>query len=635
MTPKFFKPEPSLLPVDEEGKLIVNLFQVKSDRPDIRGHRDAFEPKPQPPLPLDEELRRCRKILDHIQETSQSNSLSVVSFREGWKHMLDDLEDVGRDRTLVVLGGPSGGQNFVYVFSHGTHYAQPKYSLSSDDISHGVSSGNGMVFFTSPGTDGTPVRWAVLNCHDYTNPDLLCALLEQEVEVLVVVTDNAATQLFWEYAISDSHRLFCYIVIVNTAELGGSAVHAPFRKLGKEAVPGEPVLPDKAERDRNAKYGADTVLFNTRGPGEVTTSVPLGIRQLRDLRSEFGTKGFAMLKAADPAARPEDEPVVPPQNYMDTIENRPGPPRPLWRELDTTWCKDKARIAILQLDPLPNEAYTETKYRIAGYKSYKEFAALLLEQLSLVKVQCRARAIGDRHLDLLLLPEVFASRKLETELQEFSNDMKATVVVGVDYPGTEERDNANECWILRPDLPRETYRKITRSQYDAMRNGKLENPPAGEDANRMHMERGTHLLRFIDQRTNRGFGVLICYDFSHLDLIRRLNLEERDEALELLVVVANNPYGNMYKSSCIADSHRFYQYVAMCNVSTYGGSGVFAPIRTKGSRQTLAEMGKGAQGAMIVDLELKKLLDARRKTDAELHTGDFMRRPGVFQRSRT
>ena len=168
--------------------------------------------------------------------------------------------------------------------------------------------------------------------------------------------------------------------------------------------------------------------------------------------------------------------------------------------------------------------------------------------------------------------------------------------------------------ILLPDRKEPLYyRKITRSRYDAQ-----------------PLRRGNRLVRFID-RDGNGFGVLICYDYSHFDVVHRLNLERRIKPLDLLIVVAHNHFSSLYRSCCIADSHRFYQYIAMCNVACYGGSGLFGPMRLKGDRQIIAEAGKGAESVIVAELDIDGLRKARSMGDKDLQKGDFQRRPGIFQ----
>jgi predicted amidohydrolase len=310
---------------------------------------------------------------------------------------------------------------------------------------------------------------------------------------------------------------------------------------------------------------------------------------------------------------------------MHTLDRKVGVPFfDRVREVPIDWNFDKPRVAFAQLDHIGRQAYIETKYRIRQHSSCSSFKYLL--SVKLMELEARCRRIGPnksgRLLDLLVFPEVFVPRSFLGTLQGFSDRVGAMVIAGVDYPEGEEESNANEYAVICPGHPTSWYRKITRSQYDAHRNNVDE---------RMPMRRGEELLRLVGAG-GRGIGVLICYDYSHFDLMWSLNLNRRDMPLDLTVVVAHNPFGELYRSCCIADAHRFYQFVLMCNVAEYGGSGVFGPLRAAGARQVLADAAKGVETVALVDLDLGELHTARHSLDQGLYYGKLMRRPGVFQR---
>ena len=287
------------------------------------------------------------------------------------------------------------------------------------------------------------------------------------------------------------------------------------------------------------------------------------------------------------------------------------------------WNARQLRIAIAQLDHIGLGPYLSTKYRIRNAPQRVIFEERLNAHLAELETRCRLKgpAQSGSFLDFLVFPEVFVPRTYLKRLQDLSESLGATIVAGVDYPNDEERDNANECVIIRPWKDPVFYRKITRSQYDAMDE---------TESRRMALQRGTELFRFVNAK-GRGFGVLICYDFSHFDLVWELNLRNRNTSLDLVVVVAHNPYGSLYRSCCIADSHRFYQYIALCNVSGYGGSGVFGPLRTRGEPQVLIDAGQGVETIAITEVSLDDLHRARSADDRKLVTGKFMRKSGLFQ----
>lgn len=62
----------------------------------------------------------------------------------------------------------------------------------------------------------------------------------------------------------------------------------------------------------------------------------------------------------------------------------------------------------------------------------------------------------------------------------------------------------------------------------------------------MHLQRGSAIIRFVNE-AEHGIGVLICYDYSHFDLLWELNLRERNTPLDMVMVVAHNPYSSLYR----------------------------------------------------------------------------------------
>lgn len=533
--------------------------------------------------------------------------LTVMSYCPGIDKTSFNLPDAASDRAVVALAGTClpEKKSITYVSMGQQFIQQEKFSLSSEDEAAQLTAGDSLHVYTpEQSSKKEPVRWAVLNCHEYTHVGLMTALMAERIEVLVVVAHNAATRLYWEYARSDVHRLFCYVIIVNTAELGGSAVFAPYRRLGTQ---------------RNAQFSASGQLFGTRGPGAFSINTTLDIGVLRELRQDFETNGFGGIKSGK---LPYDlEAMVPSQHYLSTFDAAAGPPLVnSCCNVQTKELPDSMRVAVAQLESMSLDAYRTSGYRLAGAKGFGTFMQKLSSWLQHVEFQCSLKDKRPGKLDLLALPEVFVPRAFLPQLQAFSDRTGAMVVAGVDYPA----DNANECAILRPDQEPLFYRKVTRSQYD----GQL----PSKDGERMKMKRGDRLLRFVDVQ-GRAIGVLICYDYSHLDLLARLNLENRDKPLEMVVVVAHNPFGDLYRSSCIADANRFYQYIVMSNVATYGGSGVFGPIRGPGARQVLAETGKNSEAVLILDVNLKDLEQARaRGHEQELSENEFQRLPGILKR---
>ena len=606
------KPDPSVLDLVlpeshlklTNGTLELRLVQASSGRTLVGTRLEiqnaAIDGKCNP-----YEVKDCRELLS----STTPNSLTVVSYHPGLRGCEAELRELAKDRTVVGLGGNVGnGTNIAYVATGGILHQKAKLSLSTEDRSFGLVPGKELLIFDSASDEpNSPVKWTVFNCHDYTHVDLIKVIQTIQVELIVLVTYNTATRLFWEYATADMHRLFCYVVVVNVAELGGSGVFAPFRQIGKE---------------RNASLNLGGQVFAAKGEGALDIAISLQIRELRALRQKFSTEGFDTGKS-QAATFGTYQPIMPPAQFLTTIDREAGAPRvDSVDEHEITWNFNAPRIAVAQLNSMELQAYLDTRYRIRNHSDSLKFEHLLSVRLLELEMRCRNEGPNGSGslLDLLVLPEVFVPRSYVRTLQGFSDRLGALVIAGVDYPGDDESENANDCVILRPNAAPLEYRKISRSQYDAVR-------PNGS---RMPMLRGTKLLRLVGQ-DDRGIGVLICSDYSHYDLVWKLNLQDRAIPLDMLVVVAHNPFGSLYHSCCIADSHRFYQCIVMCNVMTYGGSGVFAPLRTKGARQVLADIGQGVEAIAMVTIPLEEMYQARMKEDGLLHQGNCMRKPGVFQ----
>jgi predicted amidohydrolase len=601
----------SLMP-GPDGVVKVRLIQTRSGA-DLLGRRSKLQ-GPQ-------SAREVRPVDIQVAmaqlEKTEPGILNVVSFHRGMRGCVARLEDLSNSRTVVTLAGVEGDRNLTFIACDGQIVKQAKISLASEDTEDGVKVRGSELNVFLPADGSEALRWAVLNCHDYTNADLLLRLLEKRIELIVVVTINNATDLYWEYAVADVHRLFCYVVIVNVAELGGSGLFAPFRRIGCE---------------KNATFRAGGRIFAARGPGaEISAPLDLKIGELRWLRREFADGGLAKLDKGS-LARGYSA-MVPAEHYMHTFDRGIGPPPigPI-KEIPLQRKFDKIRVAVGQLESMCVKAYVDSRYRIENHADYKDFKKRLNIHLNGLARRCRAmgKTEAGTYLDLLVLPEVFVPRSFaKRKLRNLARDLGAIIVCGVDYPGERDEDNANECAIIRPGERTKYYRKVTRSQYDAK-----------SQSGRMHMSRGETLYRFVNER-GHSFGILICYDFSHLDLITKLNCNDGDP-LDVLVVVAHNPFGQLYRTCCIADSHRFYQFVVMCNIAKYGGSGIYAPVRTEGARQTILDSGKGAESIAIAELDLAELRHARSKTDVELNEEasrkqdkgklSWMRKPGLFQR---
>lgn len=468
----------------------------------------------------------------------------------------------------------------------------------------------------------TPIgNMGVISCHDYTNADVLKKLVEHDIEILVVSSFNPATRLFMQYALADIHRFSCFVIISNIANYGGSGVFAPFRYNGP--------------KKRSMTLGG--AIAYTQGETSAFMEVDLPLADLRLLRRQERQTG-GLLDDRCPWT-----PIQPSEEFLNTgqpdYKKNLDSPEHL-QEIDLMACGYRLdaqpgalNIGVAQLKCMDEDDYINHYYSISCSPNLPRFVRELQEHL---KYLSQRLLLSGEKLDFLVFPEVFLPLTMDEELRGFARQFNTIIVAGVEYdpqPETlaspELAHGSNRCFIYVPtssgEVKRFQYDKMTRSQYDARLPGTADGGPAN-----FIMDKGSRLLRFC-YGDEWAFGVLICYDYSHFDIIHRVNrVENRPMPLDMLFIVANNPDSQLYERCCIADSHRFYQYIVMSNVAQFGGSGIFGPIKTPGQRQTLLEAGVGTEAIAIATVDIKALQEARKaaRTDAE---SSFQHKPGIFQ----
>ncbi len=475
------------------------------------------------------------------------------------------------------------------------------------------------------GTDihvfSTPLgNLGIISCHDYTHADILKKIFEHQIEILIVSSFNPATRLFMQYALADIHRFSCFVILSNIANYGGSGVFAPFRYNGP----------------RRASMTLGGALAYTQGQTRAYLEVDLPITDLRKLRNgeSSGTDVFEdaitwtpIYPSEEylPQGEPDFKQKLEADHCLETID--------LEKAGYVTAAQDELQIGVAHLQSMDKEDYINNYYCISCSSNAPDFINKIQAHLQFLAEQLEYT--GQR-LDFLVFPELFLPLTAETDLMAFARRFNTIIIGGVEFDpqpddlaSPEMAQGVNRCFIYVPtqtgEVKRFQYDKLTRSQYDAR------TPAVGDSGwGYFKMSRGSKLIHFTCG-DHWSFGVLICYDYSHFDIIHRIN---RDAAcpmpLEMLFIVASNPDSQLYERCCIADSHRYYQYIIMSNVSQFGGSGIFAPIKTQGHRQTLFSAGIGTEGISITTLALKDLREAR-KAQQILPGSNFQHKPGIFQ----
>lgn len=620
-----------------------------------------------------------RASVDEVLEAGSDADLIVIS--ELPREVADDRMAVFKrhaieQRQFIVVGrgvGTYNGRtaNEIGVYApDGSESLQDKLSLSASDRKHvpSVVAGSELIVHESG-----HFRFVVLNCHDYTHASLIHDLVSLEVDVIVVVSANIATQMFIEYAKADVHRLFAYVVICNVAELGGSGVYAPFQSRHD----GEGVV---GEAPGSLSMGG--VQFEARGRARARVEVDLAVPALRALR-----EGYRQIDPDNPKSVRElpsiYRAIAPPENVTYS--------RPYFREVlragdravfDDIILPDPRRegrvgggtwnVTVAQLRSSGLSSYLTTRYTVSGSPEGKRLATDIMRLLSSTPPAARAsvaeQAAGNplpsdllpsyvpsdlTTCDLLVFPEVYLpihalvdGDTLDSHVQRFADRHGTIVVGGIEYePGSHE--GMNRVRVYWPGHPSHDYLKLTRSQYDAR-----EPPGPGDRVGApFPLKRGQRILRF-SAGESLSFGVLTCFDYSHLELVHALNTRGRprrreptsgdttSEAmgptpLDLVVVPCFNPYGALYADMARADAHRYYQYVIVCNVAEHGESGVFGPERKTRPRRTLIHAGKDVATLLHVTLPIGDLRTARDRTidgqlAAESGQGRFHRKPGLL-----
>lgn len=593
-------------------------------------------------------------IIDSIPERA---NIAVLFEHPDAKFLLTQIQNKAEDHNQIIIA-PLGLCDRSDGYFNSVAVARPgaellildKLSFSYGDLATALKAKKRLVQGTKLNIfEAEAWKLVVLNCYDYTHADVLTAIIRENIDILIVTTRNPAARLFEEYAIADIHRLCCFVIINNVSDYGGSGVYAPFSRIG----------------DHTGALTLGGTLFSTRGPCEVSALVSLPLDNLRDLREQFNKKGATTedrYQYIDPPEQVKYYPDKPP--YHSIIEDE--------KKIDTVDLhalgyrrarSGQLEIAVAQLHAMSMDDYLDNSYHISRSPNCEAFITKVRSYLNLLDGIMTSESDQNAQIDFLVFPEVFLPLSLEKEIKAFSQRWNTIIIAGVEYDpqpnpqyyGTHEATGVNRCRVYIPTakgVETVEYTKLTRSQYDARFKSNLRSgseTKAGLGKFRMHL--GDRLLRFTSDSIGT-FGVLICYDLSHFDIIRAINLGARSEPqyqltpIDTLFIIAHNPYAELYRRCCLADCHRFYQYVVMCNVAQYGGSGIFGPLRTAGDRRTLLYAGKNAEGIFRSSIDIDMLHIARGTPDNLLINSSengvttdlneeraisFQRRPGCFQ----
>ncbi len=178
--------------------------------------------------------------------------------------MLEEIETFCKRTGIIFIGGfeyTSDLKNICeIIFPSGQRFSHQKLLRSKYDDPELIPGQKVSIFHNTGYGD-----FCVLLCMDYTDLSLLSSLQKQRsLDILFVCSYNPAV-LQWDfYGKADCHRNFCYIVQVNAANFGGSAVYAPIRRV--------------------KGFRVQSVLGKLDGPTHNVMTVDLSCRALRSAR---------------------------------------------------------------------------------------------------------------------------------------------------------------------------------------------------------------------------------------------------------------------------------------------------------------------------------------------------------------
>jgi predicted amidohydrolase len=283
---------------------VVRLYLAQENYPlDISGQRLFSGPLDEP---SDQHLEEMGKILGGIPENS---NFAVISEHPGAHRLLDKAQQSALERIQIIVlplgrvreeNGDLSSTVAVLGIDQEPHLLR-KISLSVEDQEKRLVRGEDLIIFDLP-----KIKFAVLNCHDYTHADLIVKLAEAQVELLVVTSFNPASDLYAQFALADAHRLFCFIALSNVGNLGGSGVFGPFRRKGRKNSEGA--------WERALSVGGK--LFYADGASAARVEVELPIGELRRARAIFRQPGIVDKKKEEFLRY---DPIIPAESFL-----RPG-----------------------------------------------------------------------------------------------------------------------------------------------------------------------------------------------------------------------------------------------------------------------------------------------------------------------
>jgi predicted amidohydrolase len=214
-----FRPKISILDManEEIEEIIISIVQISSNISVEENYRfTATHAEHQSDL-----------IKSQIQKAIKFHNSRVLIFPElsmPYK-ILSDIQKVARQNNIWIIGGMEydhSGRNICHIISsNGLIMEQPKLTRSPYDGSQMIP-GHQQWIFRKTGIGD----FAVVICIDILQSEMISELKNQ-IDILFIISYNAATNLFIGKAQVLAIELHCFVVLANVANFGKSVVFSP------------------------------------------------------------------------------------------------------------------------------------------------------------------------------------------------------------------------------------------------------------------------------------------------------------------------------------------------------------------------------------------------------------------------
>lgn len=193
-----------------------------------------------------------QKILNYLNSLKESIRFVVFPEFSIPEQTLSEIKRVAKEKKIYVIGGLNYDYRLrnrcIVVTPMGKCYKSTKLTQSKYDHPK-MRCGEYINCFINTGFGD----FAVLICYDYTSQEIIQEL-NGKIDILFVVTNNPGVKTFSQKATSDCWTSYCFIVICNNAEYGGSGIYGPLQVRREKNRKKRILEVQKGERCENFEF---------------------------------------------------------------------------------------------------------------------------------------------------------------------------------------------------------------------------------------------------------------------------------------------------------------------------------------------------------------------------------------------